>query len=80
MDKIQKALQKFGNSELKLIKSILLKLEQGNLQGFDIVKLKGHANIFRIRHGKLRIIFSTENNEVKILAIERRTEKTYRNF
>jgi mRNA-degrading endonuclease RelE of RelBE toxin-antitoxin system len=80
MDKIQKALQKLSIKERELVKSILTKLYAGNLQGLDLVKLKSHKDIFRIKNGKLRIIFRMRNNIIFVLAIERRSEHTYRNF
>ena len=40
-------------------------------------KLKGYENIFRVRKGKLIIIFSKEKGDIFILAIERRRDTTY---
>ena len=80
MDKIKKALQKFSAKERGWVKAILLKLNAGNFQGLDLVKLKGHKDIFRVRSGKLRIIFRLRGTNTYILAIERRTDNTYRNF
>jgi len=70
MDKIKKALQKLSVKERGVIKSILLKLQENNFQGLDLVKLKGDLNIFRVGQGKLRIIFFKKEKEIGILAIE----------
>jgi len=80
MDKIAKALQKLSSKERELIKKILLKIQSGSLSGFDLKKLKRCENIFRIRHGKLRIIFKQDDDNSFILTIERRSDKTYNNF
>jgi len=80
MDKIKKTLQKLSVKERGVIKSILLKLQENNFQGLDLVKLKGNLNIFRVRQGKLRIIFFKKEKEIRILAIERSSEKSYWNF
>lgn len=80
MDKIQKALQKLSEKERALVKNILLRLESGNFIGLDMVKLKGHKDIFRVRKGDLRILFILRDKTISILAIERRSEKTYRDF
>jgi len=80
MDKIKKTLQKLSVKERGVIKSILLKLRENNFQGSDLVKLKGNLNIFRVRQGKLRIIFFKKEKEIRILAIERSSEKSYWNF
>lgn len=81
MDKIAKALQNLSAKERIFIKNILLKIKINSLSGFDLKKLKNCDNIFRIRKGKLRIIFKKqENGQYFILAIERRSDKTYNNF
>ncbi len=79
MDKISKALKKFSIKEQKNVKEILLKIENNSLDGFDIKKLKGHSDIFRIRKRKIRIIYKTnKSDDIFILAIERRTDNIYK--
>ncbi|PIT90210.1 MAG: hypothetical protein COU22_03480 [Candidatus Komeilibacteria bacterium CG10_big_fil_rev_8_21_14_0_10_41_13] len=81
MDKIAKALKKLSQTEKSLVKNILQNLEKENRKTLDIKKLKGHEDIFRVRKGKIRIIYRLlENNDMMILAIERRSDKTYRNL
>ncbi|HEX4774317.1 MAG TPA: hypothetical protein VH234_02270 [Candidatus Saccharimonadales bacterium] len=79
-DKISKELAKFNDKERKLIKEILIQLQQADTQGLQITKLKGHQDIFRVRKGRLRVIYQQLDNSFNILAIERRSEKTYRDF
>lgn len=81
MDKIAKALQNLSSKEKKIIKNILFKIKEDSLSGFDLKKLKNCENIFRIRKGKLRIIFKKQDDgQYFILTIERRTNKTYNNY
>ena len=81
MDKITKALQSLSPRERGMIKNILLKIKGGSLLGFDLKKLKNCDDIFRIRKGKLRIIFKKQSaDRYFILAIERRSDKTYNNY
>ena len=80
MDKIQKALKKLSEKERNLFKAILQRLQSGQTQGLDIKKLKGHTDIFRVRKADIRIIFKQSANSIFVLAIERRSEKTYRDF
>ena len=80
MDKIQKALNKLSDKERKLMKEILARLNAGDILGLNIQKLKGHPDIFRLRKGDLRIIFRKIQKNIFLLAIERRSEKTYRDF
>jgi mRNA-degrading endonuclease RelE of RelBE toxin-antitoxin system len=79
-DKISKELAKFSAKERQLVKVILLQLQQNNGQGLQITRLKGHQDIFRVRKGRLRIIYQQRATSINILAIERRSEKTYRDF
>ena len=80
MDKIQKALRQLSDKERKLVKTILSRLDAGDILGLDIQKLQGHKDIFRVRKADLRIIYQKHPQSISILAIERRSEKTYRNF
>ncbi|WP_297439983.1 hypothetical protein [Sulfurimonas sp.] len=62
------ALSKEKSTQLivKSIKKIVLK-EDINI---DVKQLKGSfKNYYRVRVGKIRILFELENNEVKIIAI-----------
>ena len=80
MDKLEKALNRLSHKEQILIKELLTRLSNDEVLGLDIVKLKARDNIFRLRKGDLRIIFRRVEKNIFVLAIERRSEKTYRNF
>ena len=80
MDKIAKALKKLNDKERTVIKAVLALLLTGKLRGLNIQKLQGHKDIFRVRKGNLRIIYKQKGDDISILAIERRSEKTYRDF
>ena len=69
MDKISKALKKLNTKEKQTISFILKSIKKGDLAGFEIKKLKNKENIFRIRKGRIRIIYMIDK-EIKILAIE----------
>ena len=81
MDKIAKELARLSVKEQKAVKEILQSLQAGNLQGLDIQKLRGQGDIFRVRKGDVRIIYrKVDEKAIFVLAIERRSEKTYKNF
>ena len=80
MDKIKKALARLRETERAEIRRILDALARGDTKGLDIKKLKGRDDIFRVRKGALRVIYRAVAGKVFILAIERRSEKTYRDF
>ena len=77
MPKLKKLLSKFNKAERKAIESLIESIVSFNWSGLDIKKLKGYENIFRVRKGKLIIIFSKEKGDIFILAIERRRDTTY---
>lgn len=76
-DKIDKNLSKFRKKELLIVDSLLQKINKGELSSLNLVKLKGYSDIFRVRKGRIRIIFQQKGDEIRILSIERRSEKTY---
>lgn len=80
MDKIAKAIQKLSAVEQKVVKEILLKIKANTLIGFDLKKLKNQNDIYRVRKGRLRIIFHVTDTEIKILTIERRNDNTYNKY
>jgi mRNA-degrading endonuclease RelE of RelBE toxin-antitoxin system len=79
-DKISKELAKLSAKERQLVKSILLQIRENNTKGLKITKLKGHQNIYRVRKGRLRIIYQQHETIINVLTIERRSEKTYRDY
>ncbi len=91
VDKITKALNKFTQKEKELVKILLLKINntppfipplkgEGRGVGFDLKKLKGRNDIYRIRKGKIRIIYRVEDKQIYLLAIEKRSENTYKDI
>lgn len=78
VDRIQKILNNLNEKEKKQIKIILNGLKSGNFEHFDVKKLKGRDDIYRVRKGKIRIIYRVDGKkEILLLAIERRSETTY---
>ncbi len=80
VDKIEKALKKLTEKERKVLKSILTNIQKEKTRGLDIKKLKGRDDIFRVRKGRIRIIFRKKSENISILSIERRSGKTYKNL
>ena len=80
MDDLEKSLRKLTAGERKQVKGILARLATSDFQGLDLKKLKGSENIFRVRKGDIRIIYRKDGSKLFVLAIERRSEGTYRNL
>ncbi len=79
-DKIEQALRRLSSKERSRLKEILLAMKAGTFKGLDVVKLKGHRDIYRVRKGDMRLIFSRTESNTTILSVERRSEKTYKDF
>ena len=81
MPDLKKLLSQFNKSERIGLENLIERIFSLNSRNLDIKKLKGYENIFRLRKGKLRIIYRLiDKQEVHILAIERRSETTYKNL
>ncbi len=77
MDKIAKALKKLSHKEKNQVKIIFARLKRRDFKGLNIKKLKGREDIYRVRKGYLRVIYYNKE-EIYILALERRSERTYK--
>ena len=80
MDKTQKFLLRLNRKEQKETINLLNLILTGNITGLDVKKLSGFKDVYRVRSGKIRIIFRRLDSDVSVLEISRRNEKTYRDF
>lgn len=78
MDKIGKALDKLVFKEKERIKNIIKALQLGRFNNLNIKKLKGFQDIFRVRKGKLRVVYQLLDKKIIILKIDKRKEDTYK--
>ena len=75
---VDKALNKLSSKERSKLAEILQLIEANNLVGLDVKRLKGHRDIYRVRKGKIRVIFSKDKQgAIFILFVERRSDNTY---
>ena len=74
-----KNLRKFSKRERDQILKVMKRILMNDLQGLDVKKLKDREDAFRVRKGDFRIIFRKVDQGVNvIIAIERRSESTYK--
>jgi len=78
MPTLKKLLSKFGREDRIILEFLIDKIISLNWRSLDIKKLQGYEDIFRLRKGKLRIIFYKRKLNIGIINIERRNEKTYK--
>lgn len=79
----QKFLKKCTDSKFKEKFEILkntLKTKPYPADEYDLKKLKGQENVYRIRIGKYRVIYEVRNNELVILIIkiDLKSDNTYK--
>jgi len=79
-DKIKKFLARLSKRELETVQTILLDISNGQLDGLDIKPLKGKKDMYRVRKGRVRVIFLSDGDKTAILSIGNRDDQTYRNF
>ncbi len=83
MDLVSKFLKKLDYKRRQEIEELLLLIKQRRFAHLDIKKLKGSNDIFRVRKGRMRIIFSVKKGrtpkdpEVYIVSIDFRSDTTY---
>jgi len=79
VDKIAKALAKLSESERQKIKAAFKAILSGKATQFDIKKLKGRNDVFRVRSGRIRVIYRKDpKGKIFFLSVARRNERTYR--
>lgn len=79
-DKIKKLLAKLTSQEREIVKLLILRIKLNDTLGLDVKQLEGHSDLFRVRKARLRIVYRKTNDEVLIVRIDRRYEKTYKSL
>jgi len=79
-DKIKKLLGKLSPKEREIVKLLIMRVKLDDLEGLDVKQLKGHSDLFRVRKGRVRIVYRKTSSELLIVRIDRRNEKTYKDL
>jgi len=77
MNKIEKFLAKLNFDRREMTKELIRKIVLGNLQNLDVKKLKGNEAIFRVRSGRIRILFVKKDIGYGIIDVDNRDDNTY---
>lgn len=75
--KLVKFLKKLSVKDRNIIESLIISIKNKEWKHLDIKKLQGNSNIFRVRKGDLRIIFSINGDNVDLIDITKRSDNTY---
>ena len=78
MHKIGKFLRTLDPGLRLEVESLIARTQKKDFAGLDVKKLKGFDHLFRLKKGKIRIIFAVdESGEVIVLEAVRRSDTTY---
>lgn len=76
--KLEKFLRKLTKKRRAQIKPVIERIVSRNFLGLNMSKLGGFDNLFRVRQGNIRIIFSLSDGEpIKLIRVEFRGDTTY---
>lgn len=77
-DRIEKVLQRLSPRDRKKVKGVLVSIVHQDIATLDIKKLHGRDDVYRVRVGDWRVLFTKcTDGDFFILAVERRSETTY---
>lgn len=80
MDKISKSVLKLDKQNAQKARDLFKKIKNNDLVGLDTKKLKGFENFYRVRFGKIRIIFEDLGAVKKIVFVNKKGDNTYNIF
>jgi len=78
MQKLDKFLAKLDSERREKILAILIRIHAGDFQGLNLRKLKAVGPLYRVRIGRVRIIFEMDTNGIRLVDIDFRNETTYK--
>ena len=79
-DKNAKFLRKLSGKEEQRAMAARSKVLANDLSGLDVKKLSGWDYYYRVRVGRIRIIFESIDGKNQIIQITWRDDQTYRDF
>ncbi|MBU1018765.1 MAG: type II toxin-antitoxin system RelE/ParE family toxin [Patescibacteria group bacterium] len=74
MDRIKKFLKKLSRKEREIIAELMCKVITNDLSGLVAKKLSGNSNLYRVRVGRIRIVFEKREIENKIINMDYRKD------
>ena len=80
MEKLLKFLRKLNQKERLFAEELIFAVRTDALNGYDVKKLTGYVNVYRVRAKDIRVIFMRDGEQMVILDIGRRSEKTYKDY
>lgn len=69
MDKIEKFFRRLNKTQSQLLSKVLLDVVALKLGGYEVKKLRGFKDYYRLRVGKIRIVFRKVKEEGVVIDI-----------
>lgn len=80
MDNNRKFISRLSPVEREQIGLVISRIIAYDTVDFDVKKLRGYSNIFRVRIGRIRIVYLQDVDEVRIVRVGFRDEKIYKSI
>ncbi len=77
---IDKFLRKLGDKDYARVMQAIAHIMAREYDKLDTKPLVGHKNMFRVRVGRVRIIFVDKGDDPEVMSILNRDDKTYKNL
>lgn len=77
VDQLAKFLRKQDKKTRHLVLQLIRDILEKKWEGYDIKKLQGESDLYRLRKGSIRIIFAQQGATIIIKWAGRRNENTY---
>ncbi|MEK7117520.1 MAG: type II toxin-antitoxin system RelE/ParE family toxin [Patescibacteria group bacterium] len=77
MQRIEKVLRKLSREERLKVERGIEKILNRDFVGLNVRKIRGKEDVYRVRIGRVRIIFFWKDTQTDILIVDRRNDNTY---
>jgi mRNA-degrading endonuclease RelE of RelBE toxin-antitoxin system len=77
-DKILKFLRKLSIKERDQVELAIMRLRAGDVEGLNIKRLVGMDDTFRLRAGRIRVVYTGQGLDVRVIKIAFRDDATYK--
>lgn len=77
VDRLTKFLKKCDKKMRRRVQDLMDQILAGNFRNLDIRKLENAPHLYRIRKGRLRIIFEHKDKSIIIKKVDYRDDQTY---
>lgn len=78
MHKIDKFLVRLDPERREKVLTVLAQIRSGDFQGLNLKKLKASGSLYRVRVGRIRIIFEMDTTGIRLTDIDFRNDNTYK--